>query len=553
MSLVRVGVRHLADRRDLVRHGAIVFTCVLVAGVIALLPPVTALWIIFAALMLVFAVVRPSMLCYALVPAVALDTVFSLRIGSLRAGPTDVLAAALALSWTLRAVTDALSLSLIVHATPAIHRPAGFWRSLLRVLRVRYLSESWKRHREKSALIIALAVYLGIILLSASVAPSRADVVKEGLKWAEVLVVFAVASQALDSTSRRTVATWTMVGVGVAEALVGYVQWILATGELGVGGATVRAYGTFDQPNPYAAYLNLALPIALALALWGTRAAHRWVAAGCVALMLGGEYLAGSRGGDLGLAASLVVVIVVGYGIVRLALAVGVGAAAVGLIAWFLGAVPRSLQQRVLGAVRLDAVTLTGPLNDANFSSVERLAHWVAGLRMFQSHPWLGVGAGNYAAAYARYAVPGWPLALGHAHNYYINAAAETGILGLLAFVAVAGTMVYIAIRAAHGSPAASPEQRDDNAVDATPSNERGRTQRSRWWAMSGPQTDVSRALAVGVLGVVAAVLVHSFVDDLFVHGMELQIALCVALTAGIVEARRQPQQVPERGPDVLC
>jgi len=56
---------------------------------------------------------------------------------------------------------------------------------------------------------------------------------------------------------------------------------------------------------------------------------------------------------------------------------------------------------------------------------------------MFAAHPMLGVGAGNYDAAYAKYALSDWPDALGHAHNYYINVAAETGILGFVAFLAL--------------------------------------------------------------------------------------------------------------------
>ena len=31
----------------------------------------------------------------------------------------------------------------------------------------------------------------------------------------------------------------------------------------------MRAYGTFQQPNPYAGYLGLTLPLAFSVALWG--------------------------------------------------------------------------------------------------------------------------------------------------------------------------------------------------------------------------------------------------------------------------------------------
>ena len=105
--------------------------------------------------------------------------------------------------------------------------------------------------------------------------------------------------------------------------------------------------------------------------------------------------------------------------------------------------IPMRIQQAALDQIRVSDA-LNGTLISANFSTVERLAHWIAGLRMFAAHPILGVGAGNYDAAYAKYALPDWPDALGYAHNYYINVAAETGILGFVAFLALTAATLYL-------------------------------------------------------------------------------------------------------------
>ena len=74
-------------------------------------------------------------------------------------------------------------------------------------------------------------------------------------------------------------------------------------------------------------------------------------------------------------------------------------------------------------------------VNDANFAIIERLAHWQAAVEMIRAHPWLGIGFGNYAAAYPAYALIRWPNPLGHAHNIYLNMAAETGLIGLLLYL----------------------------------------------------------------------------------------------------------------------
>ena len=73
-------------------------------------------------------------------------------------------------------------------------------------------------------------------------------------------------------------------------------------------------------------------------------------------------------------------------------------------------------------------------ITDQNFSVLERLAHWQAGIRMFNGAPWLGIGIGNYGVVYPSFALPHWYDPLGHAHNLYINFLAETGILGTVAF-----------------------------------------------------------------------------------------------------------------------
>src|SRR5262249_23112864 len=81
------------------------------------------------------------------------------------------------------------------------------------------------------------------------------------------------------------------------------------------------------------------------------------------------------------------------------------------------------------------------PISDANYAVLERLAHWQVALEMANDAPWLGVGFGNYEEAYPHYALMNWPLALGHAHNYYLNLLAETGVLGLSAYLIAWGAI----------------------------------------------------------------------------------------------------------------
>ena len=113
---------------------------------------------------------------------------------------------------------------------------------------------------------------------------------------------------------------------------------------------------------------------------------------------------------------------------------------------------------------------------------------------MARDELWTGVGFGNYAAAYPRYALINWPDALGHAHNYYLTLLAEVGLPGLLAYgvlwLAVAGQTVRAARR------------------------------------LVWPE----RGVAVGLLAAWAALAVHHLVDKLYVNNIHVHQGAMLAL-----------------------
>jgi O-antigen ligase len=165
-------------------------------------------------------------------------------------------------------------------------------------------------------------------------------------------------------------------------------------------------------------------------------------------VLIGGLIVSFSRGAWLGAAAAGVALMAAlprrwGWG---LALVAGGGALVVGLLQ--AGLMPASIANRLADVADFANVTdVRGVnINDDNFAIVERLAHWQAAEGMARDNPWLGVGLGNYGAAYPRYALLNWPNALGHAHMVYLNVLAETGVVNI---VALSGTM---AVGAADGA-----------------------------------------------------------------------------------------------------
>lgn len=439
-------------------------------------------------------------LLYLLPLAVAFGSLAPLSVGKLHAGPTDAIVAGLL-------ALGAVSLWRSSEARDAFAHPLDWARRV------------WRSQPHALALLGSLLLYLAIIALSIVVAISRTAVIKETLKWGEALAVVS-ATWLFIRTERQ--ALWlacAAIVAGVAEALLGCAQYVLATGLLGPGGASIRVFGTFDQPNPYGGYLNMSLPIALALAVFGRDPRMRWVTGGASVVMMFALYLSGSRGALLGLVAALIVLAAVGLRVERKTLIALAIAAPLLAIAWFAHLIPARIENKLLAQFRVNDVSLTAQLNDANYSTIERLAHWVAGLRMFQAHPLLGVGAGNYGAAYATYKVPGWDESLTHAHNYYINTAAETGALGLLALLVMLAVAIWVAWRATRAADWRSAARGALAGIDA-------------------------RAVAMGCAAVVVALCVHNFTDNLFVHAMELQFALALGLMLRLATPKAQPADV---------
>jgi O-antigen ligase len=445
---------------------------------------------------------------------VAFGSLFSFTVHGLNAGLTDVLVGALCIStlwhtWRSRgAAVEGTALHSLTLPGPAdLRRQLIVW---------------WRRDRMAVLCLGAVLTYLAVVVLSVGVAESKSLALKEVIKWAEVLIVLVLALQLIQSVENVHRLAWAMITAGVCQALLGYWQWVQVTGSHSASAASLRVFGTFGQPNPFGGYLNFALLLAVALVFFGKETYERWIAGAAAAIIAYAAVLADSRGAELGLAAAVIVLLIVAWRREKLAAVAVVIALPLLAAAWFAHIIPTHLREDLQQQVTL------GPVNSASFSIQERLAHWVAGLRMFRAHPILGVGAGNYSVAYARYQVsPDWFEALGHAHNYYINAAAETGILGFLAIVALVGTALLAGWRAA---------REQAKAVSAS------------------HQPSVGWALALGLLAALVAHSVHNLTDDLFVHGIELQFALCVACLLLLLRAAHlslRDQEVHDQGPQM--
>ncbi len=439
--------------------------------VIAFLPLTWATLLVLGCTIVAVTLVHPRFGVLLIVPAVPFGSVRQVSLGVVNVGITEVLVGLALAAWLMHMVA----------------------RHAIRV--------AWP------PLTLLIAGFLAILCLSSLGTTSLEHSLKEIVKWVEVLALYVLVANEMDAAWAKAL-VFVVLGTGALAALQGIYQFLLQVGpeEFVLFGRFLRAYGTFEQPNPYAGYLGLTFPLAAGLVVAsvltvGKRVSGWWLvwAAGTGALMLAAVVMSWSRGAWLGMAAAAMAIFAAVVARSRRAMLLGVLLVVIAVCVLLVGGfslVPTSVVQRFSDFLPyLDIADVRGvEVTDANFAVLERMAHWQAALEMWREHLWLGVGIGNYELVYAQYALPLWSLPLGHAHNYYLNVAAESGLLGLVAYLLVWGAALVVSWRA---------------------------TRRATGWYWG---------VALGVLGVLVHLSVHNFFDNLFVHGMYLHVAILLGI-----------------------
>jgi O-antigen ligase len=315
----------------------------------------------------------------------------------------------------------------------------------------------------------------------------------------------------------------------------GFVMWI--TDEFAPLG---RASGPFVNPNHYAAWLEMVIPIALAYTLalvgrmyrriaaraqagrgMGVRARRAWVSA----LVAHQQKLWPSLVAAVG-----VFVLVIAHAASesrggRAALLAGLAVAAVGLLVravradaarplgkWTAVVAPAALVAAAIASAGLWAATqsevaASGMDAAGDMSLGARLAAASLTTRIVADFPWTGTGLGSFLHAFRPYQAP--PLETGildHAHNDYLELAAETGLLGV-AFAALFAIAVIAAL---------TRRRNEASSREVAPWTHRGHGEdrpagfEVPEWRLALREQHIVRW---GIAGGVAAVLVHSLVD----------------------------------------
>lgn|GEM_PF-4763632 len=182
-----------------------------------------------------------------------------------------------------------------------------------------------------------------------------------------------------------------------------------------------RVFGTFLQPNSFAGFILMLLPLSLtlitrrklpAIILAGvflismalTRSVGSWLVL-CVMLVISAYTLTVKAFTRKAFVVSLITVLIILAGLMIL---------------------------------RPGSVIDTGSPENSLFS---RLCYWKTAVRIIEFFPWLGAGPGTFGSIYASIRDKGAPYA-SYVHNHLLQTGAESGLPAVLAFLWMAGVLL---------------------------------------------------------------------------------------------------------------
>ncbi len=214
-----------------------------------------------------------------------------------------------------------------------------------------------------------------------------------------------------------------------ASAALGIFQYLTGTSHMAeawvdaemfaIGG---RAVGGLENPNMFGEYLILMIPLALVMLVGQGEGLRRIPALFCLGILGSCLVFTWSRGAWLGMLCGFVVFVFLWHR--RAVWLLFAGVASIPFLPYIL---PASIIQR-----------FTSIGNMADSSTSYRVYIWRAACDMLRDHGFTGIGIGEGAwfRMYPAYAYQGIEAAP-HSHNLFLQIWLETGICGLLVFIAI--------------------------------------------------------------------------------------------------------------------
>jgi O-antigen ligase len=302
--------------------------------------------------------------------------------------------------------------------------PALAMQSIILVAVLLRLARNWKRRElglPGGAIGLLMAIFAGLCLLSTVTSVSIHATLRELLNVFTYLLIFLLIVDMKEDRRGISLVLACLVVSSLVVSAVGLREYLLS---YRTAGSNWRVFSTFFNPDFFAGFLSLILPIILVWFLSSTSLSISTVTACAGLLAIGSLLLTGSRFGAL---AGLLGIVVC------LALA-GVSGCIKRpqKIRLLILLVPAILAAGVMAAPLLHKLSAAHGVSAEMYSLQFRLYAWKGAMHIALAHPIFGTGLGTFELVFLKYAQVGFTKL---AHNSYLQISAEAGPLAALSLL----------------------------------------------------------------------------------------------------------------------
>ena len=305
-------------------------------------------------------------------------------------------------------------------------------------------------------------------LSSLSLDPESTGTAATGIFF--LLAAHLIAANFFNSNEKLKLLVNSLAIFGFALALLGILQLIAGNGKIywvtSLHLESAWAVGPFVNRNHFAGYLELIIPIPVALIITGVLKPYRFLYGFGAILMAVALVLSGSRGGIISMTASLFFTFIASVNYAKRstnptkhswndAAAPSAGRQPKEQSSyWFssLAVIVVIIAAIFVGAAWIGLDPVTSRFTDNSLTSTDEKAGafedsrgpiWRTSTNMIRANPIFGVGLGAFETAYPKYSENNESLVVNWAHNDYLQVLTDSGIIGGIFALGFLLTFIY--------------------------------------------------------------------------------------------------------------